>query len=160
MSVMIDSLADYHTLWGGTREYIDYKWAFMHEFKDEPPRGADDIRAVREWSADPSLQTKDWPDFVRERWEQYHLEKLESLGFKITIRELIWETSWLFTERRINWLNEEAERYPELSMPEIARRLLLMHLKEVAQQSDYFDDYGEEKYERILGKMGVRKIKR
>ncbi|MGI9569435.1 MAG: hypothetical protein ACR2PH_06795 [Desulfobulbia bacterium] len=101
MDAVNDSLADYQTLWGGAREYIDYKWAFRHEFEDEPPRGADDIQAVREWSANPSLQTNDWPDFVRERWEQYHLEKSESLGFKITIRELIWETSWLFTEGRI-----------------------------------------------------------
>ena len=158
MGAANDSLADYQTLWGGTREYIDYKWAFRQEFEDEPPRGADEWRAVEEWSANPSLQTKDWPDFVRERWEQWHLEKSAALGFKITIGELIWETSWLFTERRINWLNEEAERYPELSMLEIARRLLLMHLKEVAQQPDYFDDCGEEKYERIFGEMGITKI--
>jgi hypothetical protein len=145
---------------GGTRENIGYKCAFRHKFEDEPPRGADEWRAAEEWSANPSLQTKDWPDFVRERWEQYHLEKSESLGFKITIRELIWETSWLFTEKRIKWLNEEAERYPELSMQEIARRLLLEHLKEVTQQPDYFADCGEEKYERLLGEMGIRKVEK
>ena len=159
MGVTNDSLANYHTLWGGTREYIDYKQAFPHEFEDEPPRGADDIRAVEEWEVTPLEERENWPDKVRRRWERYHLEKTESLGFKITIEELIWETSWLFTEGRIERLREEAERYPELSMRKIARRLLLEHLKEVTQQPDYFYNCGEEKYERMLGGMGITKIK-
>ena len=158
MDAVKDSLADYWELWGGTREYIDYKWAFLQEFDDEPPAGADDPKAGDEWLVATPEEREGWPDKVRRRWEQYHLGKAESLGFKITIEELDWETSWLFTKRRIERCREKMERDPELSAKEAMRHLLLEHLKEVAQRPDYFADCGEEKYMRILGEMGINKI--
>ena len=133
MGVANHSLADYQTLWGGAREYIDYKWAFRHEFEDEPYR-------------------------EQEEWAEYHLKKAKALGFKITVEELVWETSWLFTEKRLEVYKEEAERHPELSAKEILWRVLQKHLEEATQQPDRYINCGEEKYERILGDMGIRKV--
>ncbi len=157
MDVVKDSPADYQALWGGTREYIDYKCVFPHEFEDEPPRGAAEIRAVREWEVTPPEERENWPDIVRERWEQWHLKKAEALGFKITIEELYWETGSLLRERRMERWLDMMDRDPELSIEEVTRRLLLEHLKELAQQPGYFADCGEEKYVRILGEMGITK---
>jgi hypothetical protein len=49
----------------------------------------------------PKEEKENWPEKVRGGWGRWHLEKAAALGFKITIEELIWETSWLFTEGRI-----------------------------------------------------------